>query len=169
MTEEGLKYTTFNTDVGWVGILGSARGVLGLTLPQPSAQEARKLLGESVNDAIRSPRSFEGLAERLKFYFGGTRVDFPDEIDLSRATHFQRGVWEKTRLIPYGEARSYLWVAEQVGNPKAARAVGQALAKNPLLIIIPCHRVIASDGSIGGFGGGLGMKRFLLSLETRGK
>src|SRR3990172_6320272 len=71
-----------------------------------------------------------------------------------------------TRLIPYGEPRSYLWIAEKIGKPGAARAVGQALGKNPLFIIVPCHRVVASDGGLGGFGGGLQMKRRLLSMES---
>jgi methylated-DNA-[protein]-cysteine S-methyltransferase len=75
-------------------------------------------------------------------------------------------VWEITRLIPYGETRSYAWVAEQIGQPRAVRAVGQALGKNPLPIIIPCHRVITSNGKLGGFGGGLEMKKRLLSLEA---
>ncbi len=96
-------------------------------------------------------------------------ASFPDELDLSTATPFQRQVWEKTRLIPYGETRSYSWVAEQIGKPGAARAVGQALGRNPLPIIIPCHRVVASDGKLCGFAGGLGMKRRLLSLEASAK
>jgi len=78
-------------------------------------------------------------------------------------------VWQATRLIPYGETRSYLWVAVQIGKPGAARAVGQALGRNPLPVIIPCHRVIASDGGLGGFTGGLVMKRRLLELETSAK
>ena len=71
-----------------------------------------------------------------------------------------------TRLIPYGETRSYLWVAKQIGRPGAVRVVGQALGRNPLAIIVPCHRVIASDGGFGGFGGGVEMKRHLLWLEA---
>ena len=78
---------------------------------------------------------------------------------------FQREVWEATRLIAYGEARSYQWVAGQIKKPKATRAVGQALGSNPLPIIVPCHRVLASDGKLGGFTGGLDMKKNLLHLE----
>jgi len=78
-------------------------------------------------------------------------------------------VWQATRLIPYGETRSYLWVAVQIGKPGAARAVGQALGRNPLPVIVPCHRVIAADGGLGGFTGGLEMKRRLLELETTAK
>jgi len=104
--------------------------------------------------------------QRLRIYFSGHRATFPDELDLSRATPFQREVWEITRLIPYGKTRSYSWVAEQVKKPKAARAVGQAMSRNPLPIIIPCHRVLNIDGKLGGFGGGLEMKRHLLDLEA---
>ena len=152
--------------MGWVGMLASAKGLLGTTLPQRSAQEACQLLGDSVSRATWSPHLFKDLMERLKVYFSGHRTTFPDKLDLSRATHFQREVWETTRLIPYGETRSYAWVAEQIKKPRAMRAVGQALSKNPLPIIIPCHRVVASDGKLGGFGGGVEMKRYLLSLET---
>jgi len=98
-------------------------------------------------------------------YFTGQRVDFPDRLDLSGATPFQRGVWQAARLIPYGETRSYAWVAGQIGKPKAARAVGQALGRNPLPLIVPCHRVLAADGGIGGFSGGVEMKKYLLAHE----
>jgi len=161
-----LRYVTFSTDMGWVGILGSVRGLRCITLPQRSAQEAQQLLGGSVTYAIWAPHLFDDLIRRFSIYFSGRRVTFPDELDLSEATPFQRQVWEQTKLIPYGETRSYAWVAEQVGKPRAARAVGQALGSNPLAIIVPCHRVIASDGKLAGFGGGLEMKRQLLAMEA---
>lgn len=164
----GLIYVTFSTDMGWIGILGSARGLLRTTLPQSSSQEALELLGDRVNYATWSPDPFNELIERLRKYFGGYQAAFPDRLDLSAATSFQRGVWEATRCIPYGETRSYGWVANHIKRAGAARAVGQALGKNPLAIIVPCHRVIASDGGLGGFGGGLEMKRRLLFLETTG-
>jgi len=166
VTDEELRYITFSTDMGWIGVLASAKGLLGTTLPQRSAQEACQLLDDSVSYATWSPHLFKDLMERLKVYFSGHRTTFPDKLDLSQATHFQREVWEITRLIPYGETRSYAWVAEQIKKPKAVRAVGQALGKNPLPIIVPCHRVVASDGKLGGFGGGVEMKRYLLSLEA---
>lgn len=159
-----LTYITFSTNMGWVGILGSQKGLLSVTLPQSSAQEALELLG--LKNATRSSHRFEGLMERLKAYFSGHRVAFPDKLDLSLATPFQREVWQVTKLIPYGETRSYRWLAEQMGKPKAVRAVGQALAKNRLPIIIPCHRVVKSDGELGGFSGGVEMKRRLLRLEA---
>lgn len=165
MTGE-LKYITFKTDTGWLGILASAKGLLGTTLPQRSAQKARQLLGDSVNQATWSPLLFDDLRERLKVYLSGGKIAFPDGLDLPAATPFQREVWETTRLIPYGETRSYRWVAEQIKRPRAARAVGQTLGRNPLPIIIPCHRVVASNDKLGGFSGGVEMKRHLLYLEA---
>lgn len=82
-------------------------------------------------------------------------------------TSFQRKVWRAIQKIPYGETRSYLWIAKQIRNPKAVQAVGQACGKNPLPLLIPCHRVVASHGKIGGFSGGLKLKRRLLKLESR--
>ena len=166
MTEQ-LAYTTFNTIMGWVGILGSSKGIRRITLPQPSAQDARRLLGKPVDYAEPAPNLFQDLIERFQAYFTGDRIDFPDKLDLSGATPFQRQVWEVTKLIPHGDTRSYKWVAEQIGKSGASRAVGQALAKNPLPIIVPCHRVVNTDGRLGGFGGGLEMKRHFLHLEAQ--
>ena len=165
MAEE-LEYITFNTDMGWVGILSSAEGLRGTTLPQRSAQEARQLLGNDINYATWSPHRFNDLIERLRIYYSGHKATFSDELDLSPATAFQGEVWQITRLIPYGSTRSYSWVAEQIKRPGAVRAVGQALARNPLPIIIPCHRVLTSDGKLGDYSGGVEMKRYLLYLEA---
>ena len=167
---EEVKYTISHTSMGWVGILSSAQGLLRTTLPQHSAQhsaqQARHLLGERLNYAVWSPNLFDGLMERFRIYLSGGKITFPDQLDLSGATPFQYRVWEITRLIPYGETRSYTWVAQQVGKPGAVRAVGQALARNPLPVTIPCHRVLAIDGGLGGFSGGTEMKRCLLQLEN---
>ena len=160
-----LKYTVLNTDIGWIGLLGSPEGLLHATLPQPSQNEAFNLLGDRANQAALSSEPFDDLIERLRSYFSGHKTTFPDNLDLSEATSFQREVWQALRLIPYGETRSYAWVADCINRPEAARAVGQAVGKNPLAIIVPCHRVIASDGTLGGFGGGLELKRHLLRLE----
>jgi methylated-DNA-[protein]-cysteine S-methyltransferase len=123
-------------------------------------------LGDKVNYAIPAPRLFEDLVERLRSYLRGHKITFPDELDLPPATAFQRQVWEITRLIPYGETRSYSWVAEQLDKVRAGRAVGRALARNPLPIIIPCHRVVRKDGKLGGYSGGAEIKKYLLQLEA---
>lgn len=159
-------YHVFNTGKGWVAILGSARGLVSVTLPRSSAQGALKSLGGAIEQAAPSPKRFRDLSRRLQDYFSGHKALFPDKLNLSSATPFQRAVWQATRLIAYGETRSYGWLADKVSKPGAARAIGQALSKNPLPIIIPCHRVIGSDGSLGGFSDGLEMKRHLLHLEA---
>jgi len=166
VTQE-LYYNIFDTAAGWVGILGSTVGLRRVTLPRHSASEIHRLLGDSIKQAAPSPDRFQYLMERLVAYFAGHKVDFPDSLDLSGATAFQREVWEATSLIPYGETRSYTWVAEQIGKPGAARAVGQALGRNPMPVIVPCHRVLTANGGLGGFRGGLEMKRFLLNLEAK--
>jgi O-6-methylguanine DNA methyltransferase len=103
---------------------------------------------------------------QLQEYFRGERKQFQMTLDL-RGTPFQQRVWKALREIPYGETRSYGEIAVAVGNPHAVRAVGQANGKNPIPIIVPCHRVIQSDGKLGGFGGGLDLKEILLALEAR--
>jgi methylated-DNA-[protein]-cysteine S-methyltransferase len=161
-----LFYTVINTSWGWVGILASKVGLLAVTLPQNTRQQALDSLGKKAQQAILSPAVFSNLAEKFQAYYSGKKTNFSDNLDFSGATPFQRQVWEATRLIPYGETRSYGWVAKQIGKSQAARAVGQAVGKNPFLIVVPCHRVIASDGGLGGFGGGLEIKQALLELET---
>ena len=160
-----LYYVIFNTPAGWLGLLGSDAGLKRTTLPQSSREKAKAALGVDAAKAILSQALFKDLITRFKEYFARQRADFPDKLDLQDATDFQRKVWEATKQIPYGQTRSYAWVARHTGKPGAARAVGQALGKNPLAIVIPCHRVIASDGKLGGFGGGMAMKKRLLALE----
>lgn len=161
-----LRYTISYVVLGWVGIIGSSQGLLRLTLPQPSAEEVRQLLGDSLNCARASPDLFADLLARLQAYFCGQMVNFAEPVDLSAASVFQRRVWEATRLIPYGETRSYRWVAGQIKQPAAARAVGQALGRNPLPILIPCHRVVTTSGKLGGYRGGWARKQYLLRLES---
>jgi methylated-DNA-[protein]-cysteine S-methyltransferase len=160
----GFRYAIFDTDMGWMGVLGSAAGPRRVTLPQSSAEDAHQLLG--VYDAVDSPSLLEDLIQRFRVYFSGHETTFPDRLDLAGTTDFQQRVWATTRLIPYGTTRSYRWVARQIGQPAAVRAVGQALAKNPLPVIIPCHRVVASHGQLGGYSGGVNMKQRLLYMES---
>jgi methylated-DNA-[protein]-cysteine S-methyltransferase len=109
---------------------------------------------------------FAAAVRQLHEYFAGRREDFDLPLVLD-GTDFQLRVWRKLRTIPYGQTISYLQLAEKIGNPKAVRAVGLANGSNPIPIIIPCHRVIGSDGSLTGFGGGLPTKQKLLALESR--
>ena len=148
-----------------MGLKASGAGLTQLVLPKSSEQVASRSLGIDFNGVHPSPERFVDLMERLQAYFTGQRVVFHDALDLRSATEFQRKVWQTARQIPYGETQSYGWVAERMGKPDAARAVGQALGRNPLPVIIPCHRVVAGGGGLGGFTGGLEMKKYLLYLE----
>ncbi|MBI4201056.1 MAG: methylated-DNA--[protein]-cysteine S-methyltransferase [Chloroflexi bacterium] len=151
--------------MGWIGVLASERGIRKLELPQPSPQRAVEKLQPEAQEADAVSSRFEGLRERLEAYFNGEPAAFDDELDLEGAPTFFMRAWKACRSIPKGETRSYAWLAARAGNPQAIRAAGQAMAHNPVSIIIPCHRVIASDGSLCGYGGGLGLKQRLLDLE----
>lgn len=161
-----MAYTVFETDIGWMAVLGSSQGLVRVTLPRRSEAESVRQLGNAVAQAVRADEQFTDLVVRFKSYFCGGRPFFPDPIDFSGATAFQRAVWEAARQIPYGDTRSYGDIAEQIGRQGAARAVGQAMGRNPVAIIIPCHRVVASGGRLGGFGGGEDLKRYLLDMEA---
>jgi len=103
--------------------------------------------------------------QQLESYFQGKRVTFTIPLDIQEGTAFRRNVWRVLQEIPYGKTRSYRWVAEQIGNPRAFRAVGRANGANPIPILVPCHRVIQADGTLGGFSCGTNIKKELLSLE----
>jgi len=165
--ESRRHYAVFETAAGWMAALASETGLLRLVLPRASAAEALDRLGTEPLPTTANPEYFAGLTGRLRHYFRGEPAPFDDRLDLSGATVFQREVWRVTRLIPYGETRSYGWVAAGIGKKGAARAVGRALGQNPLPILVPCHRVVHAGGAIGGFSGGLEMKRYLLRLESK--
>jgi methylated-DNA-[protein]-cysteine S-methyltransferase len=114
----------------------------------------------------RANAQADKAAKQLEEYFAGKRKDFDVPL-LAQGTSFQRSVWSALQGIPYGETRSYGQIAQIIGNPKASRAVGMANNKNPIWIMIPCHRVIGADGTLTGYGGGLDMKKRLLELEGR--
>ena len=112
------------------------------------------------------PGAFGDVAAQLEEYFTGARTEFDVETELI-GTEFQRRVWSALQTIPYGQTRSYGEIAEQVGSPGASRAVGLANGRNPVAIIVPCHRVIGAAGAMTGYGGGLERKRTLLDLEVK--
>jgi methylated-DNA-[protein]-cysteine S-methyltransferase len=132
---------------------GRPRSAAGPAPPTPlSADEARALAQ---------------IRDELDAYFAGHRVDFEVPCAVRRGSDFERAVWAQIAAIPYGETNSYGAIARAVGEPGGAQAVGLACNRNPLPILVPCHRVIGADGRLVGFGGGLSRKRFLLSLEAR--
>jgi len=109
------------------------------------------------------------IKKELKEYFENGRDEFTQKIELTKGTEFDKKVWLALKDIPYGETRTYKWLAEKIGKPTAFRAVGQALSRNPIPILLPCHRVIESDGSIGGYSSGIDIKRRLLEIEYYNK
>jgi methylated-DNA-[protein]-cysteine S-methyltransferase len=151
------------TPMGWIGAAARHGRLIALSLPVPTRKEALQECGGEVGPA---DELLAALAKDLERYFAGKRVGFGRyPVDLSGQPQFRRRALLAARAIPYGQVRSYRWLAARAGSSKGARAAGQAMARNPIALVIPCHRVIASDGRLGGFGGGLGMKRALLEME----
>lgn len=160
-----MHLAIFETRLGWMGIAFSERGLAGVQLPRATRAQTLAQLQRAFPDATLVDVAPAHLARELVEYAQGTRREFTVPLDWSRLTPFQRKVLRATARIPFGETRSYAWVARQIGKPRAARAVGRALATNPLPIVLPCHRVLASDGGLHGYGGGLALKKKLLKLE----
>lgn len=159
-------YNVFATELGWVGILASSRGLRRTTLPKGSPQEALEGLGPEMEGAQQDPERLGEVHARLQAYYRGQAVGFQDiPLDLEGTPPFFRAAWRVCQSIPSGETRSYGWLAEKAKRPAASRAAGQAMARNRLPPIIPCHRVIGSDGGLHGYGGGLGLKQRLLDME----
>ena len=119
-------------------------------------------------DWVEDPGRFDQVVHQLAEYFAGERTEFDLPINPAGTT-FQREVWAALQTIPYGEVRSYGEIAEQIGRPGASRAVGLANGRNPIAVVVPCHRVIGASGSLTGYGGGLHRKRLLLDLEASGR
>jgi methylated-DNA-[protein]-cysteine S-methyltransferase len=161
------RYTAVETKFGWVMLVGSERGLRSVSFPEPSLESALARAAHSSRDALADAAAFGDLPVRLQRYFEGEAVEFTDTLDYGEASAFQREVWEATRLIPHGNVATYGSVAARIGRPRACRAVGTALGQNAIPIVVPCHRVVASGGGLGGFGGGLALKRSLLDLEKR--
>ncbi len=163
----GLSYSICSTSWGWVGLLAGPDGIRKLVLPQLTRDETLKRLG-TAPDGTRGGGGLSGLEAKLRDYFSGRMTDFDEMVDLSGYPAFYRQVWEHTRSIAYGSTASYGQIAAWTGRPGASRAVGRALGRNPVPIIIPCHRVIRTDGSIGGFSAGTELKTRLIELERAG-
>ncbi len=156
---EATVTTTIASPVGPLTLRGSAGCLTGMTMHDQRHAPA-PVPGQRTDD-----RSFVGIVRQLEDYFAGglTRFDVPLELI---GTDFQRRVWSALQEIPYGETISYGELARWVGNPAAVRAVGLANGRNPIAIIVPCHRVIGADGSLTGYGGGLERKAWLLEHEA---
>jgi O-6-methylguanine DNA methyltransferase len=169
-----VRFLVFPTRLGWILTAAGPAGLCLLDLLgplQPSDPEVQDLLQRVYpNTPLRSGSGY-ALLEQVKeailqYLSDGTPLpSIP--LDLSHGTPFQKKVWEALSQIPFGETRTYLKTARTIGHPRSARAVGQACGRNPIAIIIPCHRVVGSGGGLGGYGGGLPIKKVLLELERK--
>jgi len=169
---ETIQSTVFTSPVGPLFLAASDLGLVALEFDRrlPGQQTIRPN-PRNVQTERKSAFRFEESAPRmrpfvseLEEYFAGQRREFSFTLDL-RGTEFQRACWQALLEIPYGETRTYADIARAVGRPQGFRAVGMANNRNPIAIVVPCHRVIASDGTLCGYGGGLDIKRKLLELE----
>ena len=164
-----LRARSFETPLGWGALAYTDGGIVLIRRSEGGAADAYERLREKLAEFVTQEKPRDDIGDsavrKLLAYYDGRRVRFDEPLDLSLVPSFTRQVLQATARIPYGEVRPYAWVARQLGRPKATRAVGQALHINPVAPIIPCHRVIASDNTLGGYGGGPEMKRWLLRLE----
>ena len=161
-----IEYTTFNSPIGKIYIAAVKEGVVKISFSNESPQELENYCQKRLGSEVHQGSDFTKYAKQqiLKYLEGKSQsLDFP-VIHLN--SPFRQKVLEAERNIPYGETRSYGEVAKMVNNPRASRAVGSANAENPLPLYFPCHRIITSNGKLGGFGGGLNVKQYLLDLEA---
>jgi len=153
----------YNTKIGRIRIAEDGQSITELSLFSETKDNNSNERFDSEYELLETELLKE-TAKQLTEYFEGTRKEFA--VDLNpKGTEFQKKVWEALRAIPYGETRSYKQIAEAVGNAKASRAVGMANHNNPIMCIIPCHRVIGANGSLVGYAGGLDIKEQLLMIE----
>jgi methylated-DNA-[protein]-cysteine S-methyltransferase len=157
-----MKYLNYNSPVGQLLLAASEHGLSGVYFENHKHFKGSAGWQEDESDPILNQ-----ARQQLQEYFAGQRQDFDLPLDLSAGTDFQQEVWAALRCIPFAQTSSYLALAQGIARPRAVRAVGAANGRNPLSIIVPCHRVIASNGALTGYAGGLQNKEALLMLERK--
>ena len=164
--DETLNYTFIDSPIGLIGVASSSKGLVRLKvgLEDPNAF-LEFVETQFPGNWTERTSAFKDLKAQLKLYFKGKLVKFNFKVDPRIGTPFQKKVWAGLRKVPFGQTRSYAWLAKTIGNPKACRAVGNANGKNPISILTPCHRIIRESGALGGYTGGISYKQFLLDLE----
>ena len=163
-----IIHTTFKTSLGWCGLIKGKKGLKRIFLPEKSRKAVLAKIKAFCPLSALSKDGFEKEIKGISAYFRGENKKFSFFLDFSGSTNFQRMVWSETVKIPYAQNRTYQFIAEKIGKKDSARAVGNALGKNPFPLVIPCHRVLRADGKMGGFtaAGGIGLKEKLLKLES---
>ncbi|MER6170264.1 methylated-DNA--[protein]-cysteine S-methyltransferase [Streptosporangium sp. NPDC001681] len=162
-----VAYTTIDSPVGKLLLAATPEGLVRVAYAREDHDRVLEALGQKLSPRIlRAPKRLDEVAREIDEYFAKHRQVFDLKLDLSLSRGFRRLVQTHLPEIGYGQTRSYRDMAELVGNPKAVRAVGTACATNPLPIVVPCHRVLRTDGTLGGYIGGLEAKTMLLNLEA---
>ena len=151
---ESNQITYYKTPIGTAKIVGDENGICAVTV-----------VDDVIKTSIEIPENLQDCVQQLDEYFNGTRTAFNLKLN-PKGTDFQKRVWNELLLVPYGKTRSYLEQSKKLGDAKAIRAVASANGKNPIWIIIPCHRIIGSDGSLTGYAGGIWRKKWLLEHEN---
>jgi methylated-DNA-[protein]-cysteine S-methyltransferase len=161
-----IDYAPVDSPFGTLYVASTRRGLVRLAFPEEPLDEFLERLARRLSPRIvAAPAALDPVRRELDEYFSGHRRTFDLALDWALITPFARRVLRKTAAIPYGGHLSYAEVAAEAGSPRGARAAGNALGSNPIPIVIPCHRVLHSGGGLGGYGGGLDRKRYLLELE----
>ena len=161
-----VAYRTVDSPVGPLLLAATEAGLVRVAFEIEAFDTVLETLAAKVSPRVlQGPKRLDAVAKQLDEYFAGTRHIFDVPLDYALSAGFRHAVQRYLPQIDYGHTRSYKEVAESVGNPKAVRAVGTACATNPLPVVVPCHRVLRSDGTLGGYIGGLDAKRTLLALE----
>ena len=161
-----VAYRTFDSPLGPLLLAATDAGLVRVAFELEDFDAVLESIAAKVSPRVlQAPRRLDGIAVQLDEYFSGARHMFDVPLDYALSSGFRNTVQRYLRRIDYGRTQSYKQVAERVGNPNAVRAVGTACATNPLPVVVPCHRVLRSDGSLGGYIGGLDAKRTLLALE----
>lgn len=162
-----INYNTLPTPVGDLWIGATPKGLFYVSFGSLDTDALESFYGDRDGVTFLLGGGFADTAARqLNEYFAGVRRTFAVPFDLRGTSGFMKKVYKVTQKIPFGEVRSYGWIADRMHEPYSARAVGGAMGLNPIPIIIPCHRVVASDGALGGYGGGLSLKKWLLAHEA---
>ena len=162
-----ISYRVLDTPIGKLLLASTVAGLVRVAFESEGHDHILESLAAKVSPRIlKAPAKLDGAARQLEEYFAGTRHEFQLPLDLRLSTEFRRSVQLELGQIGYGQTLSYAQVAAKIGKPKAVRAVGTACATNPLPIVLPCHRVLRTDGSLGGYLGGLPTKLQLLELEN---
>jgi methylated-DNA-[protein]-cysteine S-methyltransferase len=161
-----ISYAPVDSPFGTLHAATTRRGLVRIAFPEESVESVLERLARGLSPRIvEAPASLDAVKRELDDYFAGRRLTFEIPLDWSLIGPFGRRVLRATSEIPYGGVLSYTEVAAEAGSPRGSRAAGNALGANPIPIVIPCHRVLRTGGALGGYGGGLDRKRFLLELE----